>query len=163
MLLNPLGSHHEHTQNLNQQSKTTALRIPEATVDTEPSVPPAPSAVAPISTPLSPLPTVTEASALVAVTAAPSGNCAQYTSLFEQYNWPVATMMAIMHAESGCNPNAISPTNDYGLMQIHDGLALYGQQIFDPAFNISIAYQKYTSQGLHAWSTYTSGAYEKYL
>ena len=66
-------------------------------------------------------------------------------------------MYAIMQAESSCNPNAYNPSGCYGLFQ------LYGQDITDAAANIEAAYSIYLSQGLGAWSTYTSGAYLAYM
>lgn len=95
------------------------------------------------------------------VSSTPS-SCAGYRALVSQYNWPVDTMLAIMQAESGCRADAVSPPNsdglrDYGLFQIH------GEAIMDPAANVARAYGKYTSQGLRAWTTWTSGAYLKYL
>lgn len=88
--------------------------------------------------------------------------CDAYRSLISGYAWDVATMMAIMQAESGCDPNAVSPPNydglrDYGLMQLH------GMYILDPGANIAAAYTKWVSQGYRAWSTYNNGAYLKYL
>lgn len=119
---------------------------------------------------LMPLPVVTLAVAIV-IEAEPTQvpvkvipGVERYRALIAQYNWPVDTALAIMQAESGGNPNAVSPTNDYGLMQIHDGLQTYGPQIFDPAFNIAIAYNvKYRSRGFRPWSVYTSGKYLSYL
>ena len=88
--------------------------------------------------------------------------CAAYVPLLAQYDWNISVMAAVMQAESNCNPNAVNPTNydgvgDYGLMQLH------GQEIFDPAQNIAHAYSIWTRQGYHAWSTYNSGAYLRYL
>jgi hypothetical protein len=91
-----------------------------------------------------------------------ASGCSNYEPTFAQYGWNVSVAMAICEAESSGNPNAVSQTNDYGLMQIHDGLALYGDKIYDPYFNISIAYIKYQTQGWEAWSTYLNGAYLKY-
>lgn len=96
------------------------------------------------------------ATAAVAVPT-PSTGCSGYLPLIEQYNWPVNTMYAIMQAESSCNPYAYNSSGCYGLFQ------LYGQDITDPAANIAAAYQIYLSQGLSAWSSYTSGAYLQYL
>jgi len=94
----------------------------------------------------------------------PNISCASYAPLFEQYSWNVHTAVAICQAESQGNPNAISPTNDYGLMQINNGLALYGTAIYDPAFNIKIAYTvKYLNSGWLPWTTFTSQRYLKYL
>lgn len=90
-------------------------------------------------------------------------NCATYEPLVAQYNWNVRVAMAIMRAESGCNPYAISNAalnydgiSDFGLFQIH------GQDVLEPAQNIAIAYQKYQRQGWYAWSTYNSGAVWSY-
>ena len=41
--------------------------------------------------------------------------------LCEQYDVPMALVLAIIKHESNFNPNEISPTNDYGLMQINSG------------------------------------------
>lgn len=87
---------------------------------------------------------------------------------------------AIMMAESGGragahNTNAGTGDNSYGLFQINmlgalgpDRLRRYGlrsnDQLFDPLTNARIAYQM--SKGgtdWSPWSTYKSGAYEKYL
>jgi soluble lytic murein transglycosylase-like protein len=164
-ILNPVRTTNHDTPKSTQRIsiKDAALHEKVATAPPKkPISPPASTATAPAVTPVvaSPVPTPSpdpEPNPTPRPTY-PAG-CALYESLVQQYDWPVATMMAIMQAESSCNPYAVSPTNDYGLMQIHNGLALYGSQIYDPAFNIGIAYQKYEIQGLDAWSTYTSGAY----
>lgn len=105
-----------------------------------------------------------EAQAKVASLQKAGGNCESYRPLFEQYGWNVNTAMAIMQAESGCRPTAISPTDDHGLMQINHGVEIYGQGIYDPATNIRIAYtEKYLKGGWRHWSVYNSGAYLKYL
>lgn len=91
--------------------------------------------------------------------------CAQYASLFEQYNWDVHTAVAICEAEStgvptaiGCGCNNSDGLPDYGLMQLHN------IDILDPAQNISYAYyHKYLTQGWGAWSTYNSGKYLQFL
>lgn len=86
-------------------------------------------------------------------------------------------MSAIAMAESGGNPrahNAIPPDNSYGLWQINMLGSLgparrkqYGissnSQLFDPATNARAAAMILKGQGLKAWSTYTSGAYKKYM
>lgn len=93
-----------------------------------------------------------------------SGNCESYRPIVAQYNWDVSTALAIMRAESGCRPNAVSPTNDHGLMQINKGLAIYGQQIYDPAHNVRVAFEnKYLKGGWSHWTVYNTGAYKKYL
>lgn len=99
----------------------------------------------------------------VAIPQLPQG-CAAYVPLLQQYDWNYQVMAAVMQAESGCNPNAISNANinydgipDYGLMQLH------GQEILDPVTNIAHAYAIWQRQGYTAWSTYKSGAYLRYL
>lgn len=107
-----------------------------------------------------PEPVATPAPVYIATTY--SGGCDQWRGLVSQYGWDVNVMLAIMQAESGCNPGSVSGIDndglrDYGLFQIH------GEAIMDPAQNIARAYGKFTSQGLHAWSTYTNGAYLRYM
>lgn len=97
-----------------------------------------------------------------------TGSCEAYRGLVTQYDWPINTAMAIMHAESNCNPIASSPTCDHGLMQINcvhraavgGDLALLN----DPATNVRVAYAIYAAAGgWTPWTTYTSGAYLRYL
>lgn len=92
----------------------------------------------------------------------PTNGCQSYRYLVEQYDWNVQVMAAVMRAESGCNPNAVSPVNydgvrDYGLMQLH------GQYILDPSQNVAAAYRLWQVQGYHAWSAYNNGSYEQFL
>ena len=76
-----------------------------------------------------------------------SGGCEQYRGLVSQYPWNVEIVLKIMFAESGCDPNAISKTFDYGLLQLHN------IKIFDPAQNIAYAYnEKYLKGGFSHWS-----------
>lgn len=112
------------------------------------------------------VPAVCQSPALAAVTlvsvdvpalARRGGDCRTFDTLFRQYAWNAATAEAICQAESGGNPDAVSLTNDYGLMQLHN------EKIFDPAQNIAAAYQKYQSQGWTAWTTYRSGIYSRFL
>lgn len=85
-------------------------------------------------------------------------SCEQYLPIIRQYEWDHSIAYAIMKAESGCNPNAISPTNDHGLFQLH-GIAEY-----IPAKNIEIAYkEKYLKGGWKHWTVYKTGTYKKYL
>lgn len=87
------------------------------------------------------------------------------------------TMAAIAMAESGGNPSAhnpIPPDNSYGLWQINMlgslgparrkefGLAS-NSDLFNPAVNARVAAKITKTQGLSAWSTYTNGAYKRYL
>jgi hypothetical protein len=86
-------------------------------------------------------------------------------------------MAAIAMAESGGNPgahNVVPPDNSYGLWQINMIGAMgparrreYGitsnEALFNPAINAKAATKIQKSQGLKAWTTYTSGAYKKYM
>lgn len=88
------------------------------------------------------------------------GNCEAYRGLVAQYNWNVDVALAVMRAESGCNPNAANLTDShstctgsFGLFQI----ACFDGQVYDPAQNIAIAYRKYTASGWQPWSVCTRG------
>jgi soluble lytic murein transglycosylase-like protein len=64
----------------------------------------------------------------------------------------------IAMAESGGNPNAISPTNDYGLWQINGSNgSLATLDPFANAKSAIILSDNGTNWG--PWTTYTSGAY----
>lgn len=78
------------------------------------------------------------------------GSCEDYRGLVSQYSWNADTALLVMSLESGCDPNAVSPTNDHGLFQLN------GQPVYDPAQNIAIAYGKYVggrvgSNNYSAW------------
>lgn len=64
----------------------------------------------------------------------------------------------IATAESGGNPNAISPTNDYGLWQINGSWGYMAS--LDPVVNARSAIT-ISDDGANwsAWTTYTNGAY----
>src|SRR3990167_7649492 len=81
-----------------------------------------------------------------------NGSCEQYRSEVAKYSWNVDIVLQIMYAESGCNPKAVSSTNDFGLMQLHN------IQIFDPATNIAYAYnEKYLKGGFSHWTVCNVG------
>lgn len=81
-------------------------------------------------------------------------------------------MAAIASAESGSGTNLYGdyengqPTS-IGWWQIHNvnwsTLGVNEQELLDPATNAWAAVQIWKSQGLGAWTTFTNGAYEKYL
>lgn len=68
------------------------------------------------------------------------GGCESYRPIIQRYfGSATPAAMIVMQKESGCNPNAVSPTNDHGLFQLN------GQPVYDPEANIRIAYAKYVS------------------
>ena len=70
------------------------------------------------------------------------------------------TMAAIAEAESSGNSNAYNASGASGLWQILGAVNPADQpQLFSPTVNAHEAVLKYNSQGLGAWTTYTSGAY----
>lgn len=87
------------------------------------------------------------------------------------------TMSAIAMAESGGNPrahNPVPPDDSYGLWQINMLGSMgparrkqYGissnAELFDPAVNARAAAKILAGQGPSAWSTYTNGAYKKFM
>lgn len=95
-----------------------------------------------------------------------SGVCKEYYDIVSKYDWDVNLVLAIMKAESGCNPNAVNyntnGTKDTGLMQLNSA---YWKQTMDPEENIAEAYRIYTRWGntFNAWCAYTNGSYLKYL
>ncbi|MFE7720117.1 hypothetical protein ACFU44_13870 [Nocardia rhizosphaerihabitans] len=85
-------------------------------------------------------------------------------------------MLAIMQAESSCNPDAIGDATltfqgegrtegmSCGLLQIR---VLRGRPscdvLRDVTTNVDWAYRIYKSQGYQAWSTWSNGKYKEYL
>jgi len=75
---------------------------------------------------------------------------------------PLAPLMAaIAMAESGGDSEAENPSGATGLWQIL-GDPFPGNAL-DPLTNAKMAVAKYHSQGLGAWTTYTSGAYKQFM
>ena len=101
--------------------------------------------------------------------------CEAFRRLVAQYDWDVRTMLAIMRAESGCDPNVTGDTSltftqngrTYGYsVSLFQVRVLPGREAcdsHDPATNISCAYRVWKSQGYKAWSVYTNGKYAKFL
>lgn len=85
--------------------------------------------------------------------------------------------VAVILAESGGNPrahNAVPPDDSYGLFQVNmlgalgpDRRKRYGLKantdLYDPATNARVAYGIFKGSGWKAWTTYTRGAYKKYM
>ena len=81
-------------------------------------------------------------------------------------------MAAIAMAESSGNPSSIQQgvpygSQGWGLWQITPGDSEpqvgSNQALLNPVTNARAAVAKYNSQGLQAWTTYTSGAYKRYM
>jgi hypothetical protein len=80
------------------------------------------------------------------------------------------TMAAIAMAESGGNESTPPSKNsdgstDFGLWRINSSHTQFDQQRLqsDPLYNAQAAVSVFKSQGLTAWTTYTSGAYRQFL
>jgi soluble lytic murein transglycosylase-like protein len=89
--------------------------------------------------------------------------------MVSKYDWDVNIAMAIMRAESGCNPNAYGTntngSSDSGLMQVnscHFDLISDADRTI-PELNIKAAYQIYKGSGWSAWSVYNSGKYQQFM
>lgn len=131
-----------------QESIQTSCKATGGTVSGVTCVPPPPVVVSAPPAPTAPT-----------VQSYPTG-CSLYEPLVAQYpGWDVSTMMAIMQAESGCNPNAANWSSScFGLFQVR-----FDGEAFDPATNVADAYHKFVDQGYGAWQTYTEGTYLQYL
>jgi Lysozyme like domain len=88
---------------------------------------------------------------------------------YDTNTW-ASLMAAIAEAESGGNPLATNPTDNdgtqtsWGLWQISLGNhEAPSPDWADPAENARLAIGKLNGQGLTAWGTYDSGAYERFL
>lgn len=91
-------------------------------------------------------------------TVGSAGNCESYRGLVASY-FPagqVDNALLTMRKESSCNPAAISPTHDHGLMQINEvHLTKVGGSIaalHDPETNVRLAAQIYRDRG--NWSAW---------
>lgn len=114
-------------------------------------------------------PLVTEAPQ-IALKQATGGNCEQYRSLVERYDWNVELALAVMRAESGCNPDGINwqdghngCTGSYGLYQVACLHFNENQDKLDVETNIAVAYRIYERSGWQPWAAYTNGSYLKFI
>lgn len=102
----------------------------------------------PVKPPVEDEPVIVEASLPVQPETNP---CGYFRPLVEKYfGESTNAAMLTMQKESGCNPNAVGPTDDHGLFQLHS------QPIYDPETNIAVAYQKYVHarRGSHNFSAW---------
>lgn len=94
-------------------------------------------------------------------------SCEHYRALVSKYNWNVNVAMAVMRAESGCNPQAANwndhhatCTGSFGLFQLG---CFWISNPYNPEANVAKAYEIYSRSGWRPWGAYTSGAYRRYL
>lgn len=94
----------------------------------------------------------------------PSG-CELYRDEVAKYKWNVEVAMAVMRAESRCNPHAANwddshnvCTGSFGLFQI----SCHSGQVYDPSKNIEIAWAKYVARGWQPWGVCNSGVVNCY-
>lgn len=95
----------------------------------------------------------------------------QLTQLAIQAGFPQSeanTAAAVALAESAGRTDAVSPTHDYGVMQINMSAhpELFRQYAWnDPAQNMKMAFVVWTQAGgsWSPWSTYKSGRYKMYI
>lgn len=90
--------------------------------------------------------------------------CENYRSLVSQYRWNVDVALAVMKAESGCNPTRHNwgdrhrtCLGSFGLFQVgcvHGYTVAY---LENPAQNIAAAWKIYQGSGWKAWGVCTSG------
>lgn len=76
------------------------------------------------------------------------------------------TAQAVCMAESGGNPSAVGDGGDsIGLWQIDTAFHPDADpgQLTNPDYNAQYARKLYDQQGWHPWSTYNSGAYQRWL
>ena len=98
------------------------------------------------------------------------GGCEAYRGLVSQYSWNVTIALAVMRAESGCDPNSNNNNDGHtvclgsrGLFQIGcDSTANY-DGMFDPATNVAQAFALYNNRGWSPWGAYNSGSYLRYI
>lgn len=91
-----------------------------------------------------------------------SGSCEDYRHLVERYDWNVDVALAVMQAESGCNPNAANLNDNhgqcigsFGLMQL---ACFWTDNPHDPEENIAKAYEIYSRSGWTPWGVCTNGS-----
>jgi hypothetical protein len=90
--------------------------------------------------------------------------CQEWVPLALEVGWPadrqvITKLLAVMNRESRCQPDVISKTHDYGLMQInrsahHARIESWGltmDSMLDPRWNLTYALWLYNDQGWRPW------------
>lgn len=104
----------------------------------------------------------------------PSDNLSHYNvwqlaelALAAGFNEQSVVAAAVATAESSGNPTAVrqdsNGTHDVGLWQVNSVHGYSDSDMEVPSKNVAAAYEVYKSSGWGAWTTYSSGAYKKYL
>ena len=84
-----------------------------------------------------------------------SGSVEQWRPLVSQFtDWNVEEALWTISMESGGNPHAVSDTDDHGLFQLHNGLAEYGEKVYNPWFNVQVAHEMWQQSGWNPWSVW---------
>ncbi|MDZ7732233.1 MAG: transglycosylase SLT domain-containing protein [Acidimicrobiia bacterium] len=122
------------------------------------------------TTTVPPATTVDEAASSMAIEATPEGPVVvnppeapvaegPLAELVCSYDWPCQQALAIARCESTMRPHVISPTNDYGLMQIngvHRGrwraMGYSEADMLRPGPNLAVAHAIWAEQGWGPWS-----------
>lgn len=87
--------------------------------------------------------------------------CENYRTELSKYSWNVDVALAVMRAESGCNPSAVGDQRviggiyapSCGLMQVRTLASRPDcESLKDPSTNIAWAYKLYASGGWGHWS-----------
>jgi hypothetical protein len=70
----------------------------------------------------------------------------------------IPTFVAIAHAESGGNTEALNPrnangTSDIGLFQINSAGGFDNSRLYDPVYNTEAAYSLYSRRGTEPWNS----------
>ena len=112
-----------------------------------------------------PLPAQNKQTISAPIQQSPAGD---YKVLFQKYfgsEWQIAYKIAEL--ESGLNPNAVSKTDDHGLMQIHcplwcDFFGVSREELKNPELNIRLAKIIRDRSDFNAWTSYRNDLYLEY-
>lgn len=77
-------------------------------------------------------------------------------TLICSYGWDCATALRVARCESTMNPGAVGGAGERGLFQIHPvhapALGDRWGQLFDPAVNVQVAFEMWSTQGWGPWT-----------
>ena len=90
------------------------------------------------------------------------GDVDQWRGLVGEWFSDVDRAMCVLEWESEGDPNAVSPTDDHGLFQIHYPIwgphfGVSRADLYDPVLNVRLASLILKAQGWGAWSAVTRG------